>query len=107
MLGPTRFVADFAFAHAVGSGPGPYTITYGTISNPSPPGQQVDILDVGSGNDPTLAAEDAIGLSDFAIQRVLAERAGLGAFGVRLQEDEQNDARRPEPAGLGLDHSRS
>ncbi len=269
VLGPTTFVADFAFAHAAGdyigsshfdgiaagSGPGAYTITYGTTSNPSPPGQQVDILDAGnfpagvyigtvlsytsnsytlslptafpsgayalapvgngtvsntydgsiklqvvntgvsiavqesfyntatqqqttsstllapgstsslfdgvsitlgsftsadagstayvkalqaspaqanpdapalnvlagasegdtialslpavtaqalrvatislvagSGNDPTLAAEDAIGQSDFAIQRVLAERSGLGAFSVRLQEDENNDA---------------
>jgi len=269
VLGPTTFVADFAYAHAAGdyigsshfdgiaagSGPGPYTITYGTVSNPSPPGQQVDILDAGNfpagvyigtvlsytstsytlslptafpsgayalapvgngtvsstydgsiklqvvntgvsiavqesfyntatqqqatsatllapgstsslfdgvsitlgsftsadvgstayvkalqataaqenpeapalellagasegetlalslpavttqqlrvatislvagaGIDPTLAAEDAIGQSDFAIQSVLAERAGLGAFAVRLGEDESNDA---------------
>ena len=269
VLGPTTFVADFAYAHpagdyigsshfdgiAAGSGPGSYTITYGTVSNPSPPGQQVDIIDAGnfpagvyigtvlsytsnsytlslptafpsgayalapvgngtvsdtydgsiklqvvntgvsitvqesfyntatqqqatsatllapgstsslfdgvsitlgsftsadigstayvkalqasaaqsnpdapalnvlagasegdtialslpavtagalrvaaislvtgSGTDPTLAAEDAIGQSDFAIQQVLAERAGLGAFSVRLQEDESNDA---------------
>ena len=49
-------------------------------------------LVAGSGTDPTLAAEDAIGQSDFAIQQILAERAGLGAFSVRLPEDESNDA---------------
>jgi len=41
--------------------------------------------------DGSLASEDAIGQIDNALQKVLAQRAQLGATVVRLQEDESND----------------
>ena len=42
-------------------------------------------------NAPSLAAEDAIGQIDFALQKLLNQRAGLGAVMVRLSEDANND----------------
>ena len=46
---------------------------------------------VGNGPFSSLAAEDAIGQVDNALQTVLAQRAQLGATIVRLQEDSNND----------------
>lgn len=44
-----------------------------------------------TGADPTLAAEDTIGQVDFALQRLLAIRASLGAFEVTLDQERSND----------------
>ncbi len=44
-----------------------------------------------AGGDPTLAAEDTIGQVDFALQRLLAIRANLGAFEVTLGTEGSND----------------
>ncbi|HVA26941.1 MAG TPA: flagellin [Candidatus Baltobacteraceae bacterium] len=44
------------------------------------------------GTDPTLAAEDTIGQTDYAIGQVLAIRAQLGAIIVRLGMESNNDA---------------
>ena len=45
---------------------------------------------IGTGN-PSLAAEDAIGQVDFALNTLLSQRALLGAIVVRLQQDEDNN----------------
>ncbi|GAC1395006.1 MAG: flagellin [Thermoanaerobaculia bacterium] len=46
---------------------------------------------VGNGSFGSLASEDAIGQIDNALQKVLAQRAQLGATIVRLQEDSNNN----------------
>jgi flagellin len=45
----------------------------------------------GNSNDPTLAAEDTIGQTDFGIETVLSVRADLGSFVVRLGMESNND----------------
>jgi flagellin len=45
---------------------------------------------IGSGN-PSLAAEDAIGQVDYALNALLSQRALLGAIVVRLQQDQDNN----------------
>lgn len=45
---------------------------------------------IGTGN-PSLAAEDAIGQVDYALNSLLSQRALLGAIVVRLQQDEDNN----------------
>jgi flagellin len=45
---------------------------------------------IGTGN-PSLAAEDAIGQVDYALNALLSQRALLGAIVVRLQQDQDNN----------------
>ena len=48
-------------------------------------------LALSASNNPSLGAEDAIGQIDNALQRLLNQRAQLGAAVVRLNEDSNND----------------
>jgi flagellin len=58
---------------------------------------------IGSGTDPTLAAEDTIGQTDYAINQVLGIRAQLGATIVRLAMESNND----QQASINLTASES
>ena len=83
---PTSPAFNFQSGAAEGA-----TIQVGFIDTSTSSLRIANVNLVGPGQFGSLASEDAIGQIDNALQKVLAQRAQLGATIVRLQEDLNND----------------
>lgn len=99
--GSTAFIKVSQAVAATSSPAGPFTIQSGSsegdtvsigIQATNAQTLRVSNLNVANTNAPVLAAEDAIGQIDNALQTLLNQRAQLGAVIVRLNEDAKNDS---------------
>ncbi|HTX55924.1 MAG TPA: hypothetical protein VMD47_02380, partial [Candidatus Acidoferrales bacterium] len=101
-VGSTAYIKVLQAVQAPTSNPGPLVVQSGSdegdVVQIGIPAVNTNTLRISattvigaSGGDPTLAAEDAIGQMDYALQQVTTIRAQLGASIVRLGIDQSND----------------
>ena len=98
--GTTSYIKVSQAVAASSSASGPFTVQSGSaegdtvqIGIQATNAQTLGIsnINIANTNAPVLAAEDAIGQIDNALQTLLNQRAQLGAVSVRLNEDANND----------------
>ena len=99
--GTTAYVKVSQAVAATSSASGPFTIQSGSaegdtvqigIQATNAQTLRISNINIANTNAPVLAAEDAIGQIDNALQTLLNQRAQLGAVIVRLNEDANNDS---------------
>jgi flagellin len=99
--GTTAYIKVSQAVAATSSASGPFTIQSGSeegdtvqigIQATNAQTLRISNINIANTNAPVLAAEDAIGQIDNALQTLLNQRAQLGAVIVRLNEDANNDS---------------
>lgn len=99
--GTTAYIKVSQAVAASSSASGPFTIQSGSaegdtvqigIQATNAQTLRISNINIANTNSPVLAAEDAIGQIDNALQTLLNQRAQLGAVIVRLNEDANNDS---------------
>lgn len=100
-VGPTNVASEPAFSFQSGADEGD-VIQIG-IAATNTNTLRLSNINLAASTNPSLAAEDAIGQVDIALQQLTTQQATLGAIVVRLGIDEQND----DTAGVNLQASES
>ncbi len=99
--GTTAYLKVSQATAATSSSSGPFTIQSGSaegdtvqigIQATNAQTLRISNINIANTNSPVLAAEDAVGQIDNALQTLLNQRAQLGAVIVRLNEDANNDS---------------
>ncbi len=99
--GTTAYIKVSQASAATSSSSGPFTIQSGSaegdtvqigIQATNAQTLRISNINIANTNSPVLAAEDAVGQIDNALQTLLNQRAQLGAVIVRLNEDANNDS---------------
>jgi flagellin len=99
--GTTAYIKISQAVAATSSASGPFTVQSGSaegdtvqigIQATNAQTLRISNINIANTNSPVLAAEDAIGQVDNALQTLLNQRAQLGAVIVRLNEDANNDS---------------
>ena len=99
--GTTAYIKVSQAVAASSSSSGPFTIQSGSaegdtvqigIQATNAQTLRISNINIANTNSPVLAAEDAVGQIDNALQTLLSQRAQLGAVIVRLNEDANNNS---------------
>ncbi|MGC2128555.1 MAG: flagellin [Candidatus Aquilonibacter sp.] len=100
-VGPTNVASEPAFSFQSGADEGDVVQIGIAATNTNT--LRLSNINLAASTNPSLAAEDAIGQVDIALQQLTTQQANLGAIVVRLGIDQQND----DTAAVNLQSSES